>query len=277
MTGDDTPYFRVVDGHFVPSKFCLGYWSPGTLNGRIICGLMGHAIDKTFGAPDLVPVRLAVDLLRLVPNAPLRIDTDIVRAGQRTIFARARLWCGDAMLAQANAILARVSDNPQTATFQSPTWQVPQPEDLASRPNPQHLDLRPIPPARDLRDVAQHALNLDDSPLGNAHRHPEGRRYWVQDLRNMVGDDSNSAFVRVAMLADFASPLANGSAKSLDYINTDMTLYLHRLPTDAWFGFEFMKHNADQGVAIGECWLYDRLGPLGTINVAAIANSPRRA
>lgn len=264
---DDTPYFTELDGHYVPTRYCRGYWSPGTLNGRIVCGLLGHVLDKTFGAPDLVPVRFTVDMFRLVPAAPLRVDTEIVRSGRRAIFANAKLWSGDAMLAQASAVLVRASANPEMATFQTPNWDVPPPEELVPRPNPQFLDMRIIPRDRRL---------LTETASGDSRLHPEGRCYWIQDPRNLIAGEANGAFTRVAMLADFASPLANGSAVGLDFINTDITLYLHRMPAGAWFGFEFHKHNAGQGIAIGECWLYDEVGPLGTINAAAIANSPRR-
>ena len=77
--------------------------------------------------------------------------------------------------------------------------------------------------------------------------------------------------VRVAVAADFASPYANAGEGRLNYINTDVTLYLHRLPTTAWIGFEVVNHHATDGVAIGECWVYDELGAIGTATVAALA------
>jgi hypothetical protein len=32
-----------------------------------------------------------------------------------------------------------------------------------------------------------------------------------------------------------------------------------------------MNHPATAGVSIAECWLYDETGPIGTANVAALA------
>jgi len=46
---------------------------------------------------------------------------------------------------------------------------------------------------------------------------------------------------------------------------------LHRLPVTRWIGFEVMNHHATDGVAVGECWLYDEHGPIGTSTVAALA------
>lgn len=263
----DTPYFQMQDGHYVPTRFCSGYWSPGSLNGRIVCGLLAHVLEKAFGAPDLVPVRFTVDMLGLIPDTPIRVDTEVVRTGRRATFANARLWSGDAMLAQASVILVRASVNPKAATFQTPRWNVPSPDEVPLRPNNQGLEMKLI------RSVPGPSTQ---EPEGGSRIHPEGRRYWMRDPRRLLNSDDNSSFVRVALLADFASPLSNGSAVGLDFINTDVTLYLNRVPAGDWFGLEFTRHNSNQGIAIGECWMHDELGPLGSVNVAAIANSPRK-
>ena len=38
-----------------------------------------------------------------------------------------------------------------------------------------------------------------------------------------------------------------------------------------WVGFEVVNHHSRDGVAIGECWLYDEEGAIGTSTVAALA------
>jgi acyl-CoA thioesterase len=59
--------------------------------------------------------------------------------------------------------------------------------------------------------------------------------------------------------------------RGLGYINSDVTLYLHRLPVTRWIGFDVVNHHASDGIAIGECWLYDEKGAIGTSTVAALA------
>jgi len=106
---------------------------------------------------------------------------------------------------------------------------------------------------------------------------------WVTDQRaygpqpsdataaDLVEGAPLTPFVRVALAADFASPFANAGDHGLGYINSDVTLYLHRLPVKEWIGFEVVNHHATDGIAIGECWLYDEKGPIGTSTVAALA------
>jgi hypothetical protein len=53
--------------------------------------------------------------------------------------------------------------------------------------------------------------------------------------------------------------------------NSSVTLYLHRLPVTEWIGFEAVNHHATDGLAIGECWLYDEQGATATATVAVLA------
>ena len=90
------------------------------------------------------------------------------------------------------------------------------------------------------------------------------RRLWMREVRDLVENAPLTPFVRVAVAADFASPFANAGDQGLGYINSDVTLYLHRLPLQEWIGFEVVNHHATDGVAIGECFLYDQQGPIGS-------------
>jgi len=78
-------------------------------------------------------------------------------------------------------------------------------------------------------------------------------------------------FGRVALASDFVSPFANAGDKGLGYINSDVTLYLHRVPVTDWVGFEVINHQASDGVAIGECFVYDEEGPIGSASTCALA------
>ena len=97
----------------------------------------------------------------------------------------------------------------------------------------------------------------------------------MSEVRELVEGEALTPFTRVAVAADFASPFANAGDKGLGYINSDVTVYLHRLPKTPWVGFETINHHATDGVAIGECFLYDEEGPIGSAACAALAQSRR--
>src|SRR6202012_1850449 len=94
------------------------------------------------------------------------------------------------------------------------------------------------------------------------------RRLWMSEVRDLVEGAALTPFVRVAVAADFASPFANAGDQGLGYINSDVTLYLHRLPVTPWLGFEVVNHRAGEGIAMGEFYLSDEQGPLGPSPVA---------
>ena len=101
------------------------------------------------------------------------------------------------------------------------------------------------------------------------------RQAWVRELRDLVDVAPLSPFTRIALAADFASPLAHSSLNSIDYVNSDFTVYLHRLPVSPWIGFELTRHHATDGVAIGECALHDETGPIGMVTAAGLAQRQR--
>jgi hypothetical protein len=65
---------------------------------------------------------------------------------------------------------------------------------------------------------------------GLAHSTPRLARSIWSKVRDLVEGAPLTPFVRVAVAADFASPFANAGDQGLGSINSDVTLYLHRLP-----------------------------------------------
>jgi acyl-CoA thioesterase len=97
------------------------------------------------------------------------------------------------------------------------------------------------------------------------------KRVWLRESRELVSGTPLTPFMRVAIAADLANPYSNSGDRGLGYINSDVTLYLHRLPADEWIGMEVVNHHATDGVAIGQVVLYDRTGAIGTSSVCGPA------
>jgi hypothetical protein len=108
-------------------------------------------------------------------------------------------------------------------------------------------------------------------PIAGAMGTVGPRRLWMAEVRELIGGEPWTPFARVAVGCDFASPFSNAGDQGLAYINSDVTLYLHRLPVTEWVGYEVVNHGAADGVAIGECFLHDERGPIGSATVAALA------
>jgi acyl-CoA thioesterase len=280
------PFFVREGDSYVPTDASLGYWGPGTLTGRVIGGLLGFELERVFGEVDLVPARFTVDLLRLAPCAPVRIATRTLRWGGRLKMVDAEFICDGELIARASCQFLRVSENPANPTWQSPNWNAPPPLTLSPNGRSRHWEVRPIGPEHQ-RTPRTWATSSEAAAVGagpQAAGNPPvlgplapigARQAWVRETRELVGGVANTPFTRLAAAADFASPLANSSESGIDFVNSDFTLYIHRLPTSEWIGFELVGHQSRRGVAIGECWIYDEEGPIGSVNTAAIAQRQR--
>jgi hypothetical protein len=254
-------FFKRDGESYIPMPASRGPWSENSLHGRVVIGLLGYELERTHGGADWMPARLTVDMYRLPDFSPLTAVTKIIRGGKRIRIVDCELIQGGRSVARGTAQFLIRSENAPGKTWSPPNWDVPRPDDL------------PPPPAGQFGARMWKMRNIANTFEGAGAR----RGAWMAEIRELVEGVPLTPFVRVAVAADFASPLANRHENGLGYINTDMTIYLHRLPAGEWIGFEKINHQASDGIAMGECFLYDLEGPIGSASCAALrqAREPR--
>src|ERR1700691_27124 len=249
------PFFTSDRDAFIPTPAANGPWDPKSLHGRVIVGLLAFVIERRHGSADFVPARLTVDMFRLPNFAAIEVTTRVIRDGLRIRLVEAEFFSGGVSMARASCQLPRRTKNRQALVWSPPTGAARPPADIPAPTDPR--------------------LGMNGKwttrPIVGAMGTVGPRRLWMSEVRDLVEGTPLTPFVRVAVAADFASPFANAGDRGLGYINSDVTLYLHRLPEKQWIGFEVVNHQATDGIAIGECYLYDQRGPIGTSTVAALA------
>ena len=249
------PFFTRVGDLYQPNPISRGPWDPKSLHGRVVIGLLGYEIERLYGGEDFIPARLTVDMYRLPDLSAASVTTRVVRDGHRIKVIDAEYIVNGVSMGRATCQLLRRTENPAGNVWSPPGWDAPLPEAL------------PVPePSRNPLG-GMWAMRPITGGFGEVGR----KRTWMSEVRELVGGEPLTLFSRVALAADFASPFANSGDQGLAYINTDVTVYLHRLPRDPWIGFEVVDHQATDGVAVGECRLHDREGPIGSAMVAALA------
>jgi hypothetical protein len=272
-------WFFTQDGtDFLPAKGALGYWLPGTLNGSAVASLLALVLEQRHGEPGLVPVRFSVDLLGMARAEPLQVDSHVIKSGGRLRLAEATIHQNGTLIARASIQFLRETHAPTNPTWQSPPWGAPHPDMLAATKRRGSWELRPIPAdhARVDRTLSVAADPAHGNPPVLGALSPlENRQTWLFVDRQIVAGVAHTPFTRLALAGDFASPLAHSSEAGIDYVNSDFTIYAHRMPVGEWLGFEHVGHSATRGVAIGECWVHDLDGPVATINVSALAQLKR--
>ena len=253
------PFFRREGAAFVPTDDSRGPWNHDSLHGRVLAGLLAHALETEFGSPEFLSSRLTIDMFRLARWEPLEVTTRPVREGSRIKVVEGTLTSGDKEIARGFMTMLKKAEQPEGEVWGPESWDVPSPDSIDPPPNWPRTDKAPMWEARNIDGQAGGAGTVQ-------------KRVWIRENRVLVDDVPLTPFLRAALAADFTHPLANSGSKGLEFINADITLYLHREPVDEWLGFEVLAHHSDSGIAVGECMLYDAEGTFGRSIVCGVAN-----
>jgi hypothetical protein len=249
------PFFRIDDGRFIPTRAGVGPWTADSLHGRLIVGLLGAEIERRFRTPEYLPARLTVDMYRLPDLSPVEVVTRVVKDGYRIKVVDAEFISGGQSAGRATCQLLRRTEDPPGNVWTPPPWNAPKPGEI------------PEPEDRRSGMGGMWAMR----PVAGAFGSLGERKTWMAEVRELVEGRPWTPFARVAVAADFASPFANAGDQGLAYINSDVTIYLHREPVTEWVGFEVVNHGHSDGIAIGECFLHDERGSIGSASCTALA------
>ncbi|HUZ13012.1 MAG TPA: acyl-CoA thioesterase domain-containing protein [Caulobacteraceae bacterium] len=248
-------FFRREGELYAPNPVSRGPWSPTSLHGRVVAGLLAAEIERRHGGAEFTPARFTVDLYRLPDFTAAEVAVRPVRESHRLRVIDAEYSCGGVSFARATCQLLRRSQNPPGNVWRPPDWDAPPPSQIEPPTEPR----------------AAMGGMWATRPISGGFGTVGSKQLWMSEVRDLVQGEPLTPFARAALAADFASPFANSGDAGLGWINSDISLYLHRLPATEWIGFEVVNHQASDGVAIGECWLHDEAGPIGSASVAALA------
>jgi acyl-CoA thioesterase len=249
------PCFFRTGQSYQATQACRGPWDPKSLNGAMIVALLAFEIEQQHLTDDYMPARLTVDMYRLPDFSPIEVKTRLVRDGYRIKVVDAEFFSNDISMARATCQLLRKTENSPQNVWSPPDWAVPNPDEIPPPSGERHSEMG----SRRMRPISGSMSTFGKKQL------------WISEQRNLVDEIPLSPWMQVALMADFANPFANSGDGGLGYINSDVTLYLHRLPVDEWLGLEVTNHRATDGVAIAECYIYDLQGMIGSSSVTGLA------
>lgn len=253
----DEPFFTVDGDGYRPNDISSSPWNLTALHGRVIVGLLGFETERQQGAAGWLPARFTVDMFSAPQFGHTTVITRVVRESGRIKVVDAELLVDGKVGARASCQFLRPTEAPPRPAWSPPAWNEPPP----GRPEPGDIE------------TGYRMWNMRNA-VGRVGAAGE-KRVWSSEARPLASGVALTPFARVALAADYTSPLANAAAHGLDYINTDVTTYLHRLPVGEWIGLEMTDHRADDGIAVGQCRMYDAIGPIGSVTCAALANRMR--
>lgn len=253
----DEPFFTVDGEGYRPNEISSSPWNLQALHGRVIVGLLGFELERQQGGPDWLPARFTVDMFSAPPFGHTTVTTRVVRESGRIRVIDAELVVDGVVGARASCQFLKLTEAPPRDAWSPPGWDEPAPG--------------PAEPEDRLTGYKMWNMRFAKGKVG-----ADGpKRAWCCEARELVEGMPLTPFAKVALTADYVSPLANAAAGGLAYINTDVTAYLHRLPVGDWIGMEVTDHGATAGVAVGQCRLHDAQGPIGSATCTGLANRMR--
>ena len=268
VSTEDSPdaFFSTDDGHaFVPSPLANGPWG-ATIGGQLVSGLLGWAVERDAGDPDLLPARLTVDLLRPTLMEPVRVLTMVQREGRRIKVADVVLLQRDVVVSRASAVFLRRGEEPDSEVWSAPVTMPPLPEE------PDEL-----PPGVPMFMWA-YGANPDTGAPGLDARewqqadHPKFA--WIRQVYPLIAGEEITPFTRAVMCGEATSPLTHWGTGGLRHINADYTLTLSRLPEGEFVGLAAQSRHSAAGIATGTATVFDTDGPIGTATTVALAQPP---
>lgn len=238
---------------FEPTPSAAGYWGEGLLSGPAVAGLAAHALEERYGDPEFQPARFTIDLLKPARQAPIRVQTRVIRDGRRARYTECDVLQGDWIVAQAGLVQYRRSAAPAGTGWTSTAEFTP----------PAHAGGDGMFVGSD---------QADWSPMGEQHQNTSRKRAYYRGLE-VIDGTAATAFVRAVIVAEAATNLvAHLGTAGIGYINGDLTVALSRLPISEFIGVQADSQFAADGVSVGNATMFDDAGPFGTAMVTSLAN-----
>ncbi|MEU7060222.1 thioesterase family protein [Streptomyces sp. NPDC046197] len=245
-------YEREADDRFLPTAYTRGPWDADSQHAGPPAGLLGLAAEqRPGGRPDMRVARITYEIMRPVPIRPLTVATRLLRAGRSV-----ELWelgltpDGGEEVMRATALLMKTA--PDSVPEVSPGRQVPGPEAVPSKA------FFPIP-----WDQGYHTA-MEIRFAAGSFLEPGPATAWMRMRVPLVAGEEITPLSRVLTAADSG----NGVSAELDFhryvfINTDLTVNLHRHPVGEWVCLDARTMVDGAGIGLAESALHDEKGPLG--------------
>lgn len=258
-------FFHPAAGdRLAPTPVAQSLWSSGQMHGVAVSGALARSLEAAvlaLGRPELRCARYTVDLFRAAAMTEVSVRATVVREGPRLCLVDAELEQDGVRRARASAVFLAPGETPDGAVWAPSTQPEVPPEDL-------------VPPSEDPRPPVFYSEEVGWATAFTAHQNGSRKKVWHTAVPVVEGERP-SPFAAVASIADATSMVTNWGSNGVEYINSDITLALARAPEGVEIGLAAIDRVEHEGIAVGTAQVYDRLGPLGTSVVSALANARR--
>ena len=250
MNTASEPVFVAQDGMWMPTGHARGPWNPHECHGGAPSALLARELERLEPGSEMVITRLTFGFLGAVPLAPLQVEAEIAKPGKRVQLLDGRVVADGRDVLRARATRIRRG----SALDASPAGGGPLPGPDAGRV---------LPAFEGVQEEAFHPSAVEIRVVAG-ERGSGAMTAWFRLGRPLVADEAPSALQRAVAAADFG----NGVSAVLPFadwlfVNTDLTVQLHREPVGEWIGLDARTDVSREGFGAAMSILHDEEGRFG--------------
>ncbi|WP_037310816.1 thioesterase family protein [Ruegeria halocynthiae] len=256
-------FHQSADGAFVGNDPARGPWSEDHCHAGPVSGLIVRAAETEVG-PEKMLTRLTVDLLRPLPLTGLRVAAETTRHTKTLATTRVTVHdLDDTLCATATTMhLARRN------LGQVPNVTLPPPglDDAVVGPFPIGETRHSLPGFANCAQVLY-------PKGGNQGSGP--KTVWMR-TPPLLKDEAQSPIQALCPLADCGNGISwNAPTTEMGFMNTDLTVQIHREPTSDWLASDSVCHWQPSGIGMSQSVLYDTKGAVATALQTLVLFPPR--
>ncbi|QVQ50852.1 thioesterase family protein [Spiractinospora alimapuensis] len=238
------------EGWFSASDHTSGPWTPGHQHLGPPSALMTRALERVDGVAGTTLARITVEILGPVPVGDLYVSTQVERPGRSVELLSATLSTSDRAVAVARAWRMTTSDSAAEAAGESPP--------LAPAHTGTEFDRPPgwLPGYIDAMEWRSLRGSLGEEGPATV---------WARQRVPLVTGEDPTPLQRLMAAADSGSGVSNRlDPRNWLFINTEVTVHLHRQPSGAWTGLDANTVIGTDGVGTALTALHDEHGHVGS-------------
>lgn len=261
--GAATYFTQIAPGTYRANDASRGPWSPEHCHAGPVAGLIVRALEQA--VPGKMLTRLTMNLVRAVPMAGVQVMAEVGHAGRSVATASATLTDLDGKVCCTATSMHLVTDTvPEMPTAPvAPLTRTGATD--GARPLPGGLWDKPM-----FGDFVQMSYGAGSSPGAGP------KTVWMKAPPLMEGE-ATSPIQAICPLADCGNALSrNAEFQDMTFMNTDLTLHVHRAPQGDWFASETLSHWQPTGIGLSQAILHDEHGPVAVALQSLMLRPPKR-
>lgn len=244
--------FYEPDGQrFISTELTRGPWSSDFQHGGPPSALLTRAIEKLPGGEGKRLAQIAVDLLHPIPVAPVTVRAETIRAGKNVDLSEAILEADGKVLMVAHGW-----------RYRSTEMELGIDTDTPAPPPPSSGRPEPFFPTD--HEVGYHTA-IEWLFTEGAFMEQGDAQVWMRMRAPLVAGEEPTGAQRALCSSDSASGIsARLHTGEFLFVNTDLTVALHREPIGEWLHLDASTTLTDEGAGTTTSTISDRSGTVGT-------------